>query len=269
MMSADNSSEIIHLLNEINTNLNNINTKIDFCCGNYNKAAEDIQKVYRGHTSRRDTRRTKATEDIQKVYRGHTSRRNTRRTMRPNITESLFTMPKEVGDRINEASRQVMPRSGIIISEGRFKGQALEEALLTLYKQNYFPGIDLNWIIESKLPYSDEYYGSKGTYFFSRFDKWYKMNHLSDSVSEMPRSDIVVPMGKYKGEFLQDAFLGILYDEEGEYDKESLAQWTDSVGLRFTGADNFARKFKQWYDTYYFPKIGGKRKKKKTRKKKR
>ena len=65
---------------EILNKLNDINVKLDLCCGNYDKATKDIQRVYRGHTSRRDTRRT----------------------MRPNITESLLNMPKDVGDRINE-----------------------------------------------------------------------------------------------------------------------------------------------------------------------
>ena len=82
----------------------------------------------------------------------------------------------------------------------------------------------------------------------------------------IPRSNIVVPKGKYKGQLLHDAFLNLLNDEGSQYDIES---WTDRVGLSRTGAQQFASNFREWYDKYYLPKIGGKRKKKKTRKKKR
>ena len=121
--------------------------------------------------------------------------------MRPNITESLFTMPKDVGDRINEL-----------------------------------------------IPETKEH-------------KQYQL------LRNMPRSNIVVPFGNYKGQLLHDAFLGILNNEQGpHYD---IASWTDRVGLSRTGAKQFARKLRKWYHKYYLPKIGGKRKKKKTRKKKR
>lgn len=69
---------------EILNRLDTLNTKIDICCGNYDKAAENIQRSYRGFTSRR----------------------NTRRTMKPNITESLLNMPGDISqmitDRVNE-----------------------------------------------------------------------------------------------------------------------------------------------------------------------
>ena len=43
---------------EIINKINDINSRLDACCGNYDKAITGIQKVFRGHTSRRNTRRT-------------------------------------------------------------------------------------------------------------------------------------------------------------------------------------------------------------------
>lgn len=65
---------------EILNRLDKLNTKIDICCGNYDKAAENIQRSYRGFTSRR----------------------NTRRTMKPNITESLLNMPGDFSQMITD-----------------------------------------------------------------------------------------------------------------------------------------------------------------------
>jgi hypothetical protein len=245
MMSADNSSEIIHLLNEINTNLNNINTKIDFCCGNYNKAAEDIQKVYRGHTSRR----------------------NTRRTMRPNITESLFTMPKEVGDRINElipeTRRQIkerqqetqrqkreqerlererkMPmmktkkgRHSNVVPSGPFSGQRLEEALLQLLIDD--PNYDIeSWARRIFAPTAADVAA---------------INAERNTANSNVGSGRDAPQRRRVIQRTFDARIERFQKQQGI-------------------AVEFARRFKIWYHKYYLPKIGGKRKKKKTRKKKR
>jgi hypothetical protein len=76
---------------EILNRLDTLNTKIDICCGNYDKASENIQRTYRGFTSRR----------------------NTRRTMKPNITESLLNMPGDISQMITDRVNELKPKETI------------------------------------------------------------------------------------------------------------------------------------------------------------
>lgn len=87
---------------EILNRLDTLNTKIDICCGNYDKAAENIQRTYRGFTSRR----------------------NTRRTMKPNITESLLNMPGDISQMITDRVNELKPETiGWTIFKNSQKGQ--------------------------------------------------------------------------------------------------------------------------------------------------
>jgi len=88
-------------MDEVLNKLDAINTKLDICCGNYDKLAEKIQSVYRGHLGR----------DIAKIER--------RSTIGPNVTDALLDMPKDFGDVISERVIAIkssqMPESDIIV----------------------------------------------------------------------------------------------------------------------------------------------------------
>ena len=76
---------------EILNRLDMLNTKIELCCGNYDKAAENIQRSYRGFRSRR----------------------NTRRKMKPNITEALLNMPGDFSHMITNRLSELRPKETI------------------------------------------------------------------------------------------------------------------------------------------------------------
>ena len=181
---------------EILNRLDTLNTKIDICCDNYDKAAENIQKTYKDYTindmymeilNRLDTLNTKidiccgnydkAAENIQRTYRGFTSRRNTRRTMKPNITESLLNMPGDISqmitDKVNELNRNIMPPlTDIRVPKGPFKGMKLHDVLYKKFRRGDFRsgrrGDDdiVSWTQQVML---DE----DGKLFVEKFKKWY------------------------------------------------------------------------------------------------
>ena len=129
-MDEDQSVSINHndMFQEIINRLDSLNTKIELCCDKYDEAAQGIQKAYRGHTSRRDTRRT----------------------MIPNITQSLQEMPGDfshkVLDRLNEVKITSMPKSEIIISPGsKWSGLYLHEALFNILIADVNYNID-GWV---------------------------------------------------------------------------------------------------------------------------
>ena len=216
---------------EILNKLNDINVKLDLCCGNYDKATKDIQRVYRGHTSRRDTRRT----------------------MRPNITESLFTMPKEVGDRINE----LIPETRRQIKEQ----ERLER--------------------ERQMPQSSLIVPDEGPYFKSQFAKLSDMSaDPSGSFSGQPLHNAMLQLLNDDPNYDIESWVMRIFTAasaaESILGNQRIMGVSSSANKRSRRyskhrplAVDFARRFKIWYDNYYLPKKGGKRKKKKTRKKKR
>lgn len=80
--------------------------------------------------------------------------------------------------------------------------------------------------------------------------------------NEMPITDIIVPIGKYEGQYLHEALFSILNNDR-EYD---ILSWTQRV-LLGEDAKLFAEEYKKWYFNTY--KKGGKKHKKcnKTKKK--
>lgn len=132
---------------EILNRLDTLNTKIDICCGNYDKAAENIQRTYRGFTSRR----------------------NTRRTMKPNITESLLNMPGDISqmitNRVSELKHNEMPITDIIVPTGKYEGQYLHDALFSILNSDREYNI-LPWTQRVLL-------GEDAKLFSEEYKKWY------------------------------------------------------------------------------------------------
>jgi len=115
-------------MEEILNKLNEINVKLDICCGNYDKATGNIQRVFRGQLGR----------NIHKKER---------RSTYQNVTEELLDFDKDLTDRLNSESEVDlalrMPESDIIV-EGNgsaWTGLPLHKALLNIL--NTDPNYDL------------------------------------------------------------------------------------------------------------------------------
>jgi hypothetical protein len=68
--------------------IDELESKLDICCGDMDKATRKIQRFTRGHQSRKDTKIMK-------------------RGKQPNITDALLDMPKDVGDLITTQRNKI------------------------------------------------------------------------------------------------------------------------------------------------------------------
>lgn len=274
---------------EILNRLDTLNTKIDICCGNYDKAAENIQRTYRGFTSRR----------------------NTRRTMKPNITESLLNMPGDISQMITDRVSELKPKETIgwtifkhtsacpgISVHGKYlirkKGLEYNKRLAIennwagmVYCNNGDIGFmrnmssNPNILIDNIEMYISGVtnFGDCDTYVIpgaslelikQKINEGFEVEFEDErdkiamdklKHNEMPITDIIVPIGKYEGQYLHDALFSILNNDR----KYDIVPWTQRV-LLDEDAKLFAEEYKKWYFNTY--KKGGKKHKKRNKTKK-
>ena len=91
---SDMQNEIMLLKQRIDE----LETKLDVCCGDMEKATRKIQRFTRGHQSRKNTKIMK-------------------RGKQPNITDALLDMPKDVGDLITTQRKIDYTKGWTIIKE--------------------------------------------------------------------------------------------------------------------------------------------------------
>ena len=273
---------------EILNRLDTLNTKIDICCGNYDKAAENIQRTYRGFTSRR----------------------NTRRTMKPNITESLLNMPGDISQMITDRVSELKPKETIgwtifknadgfngvpgpndsLIHQQIIKIKNIQDRKKFIIKNGYYgffihPSDTIlrwGWVRDQAKDVNDLIYhltprnnsngyvvpGASLELIKQKINEGFEVEFEDErdkiamdklKHNEMPITDIIVPIGKYEGQYLHDALFSIL-NSDREYD---ILPWTQRV-LLGEDAKLFAEEYKKWYFNTY--KKGGK-KRSKTKKK--
>ena len=78
----------------LNQRIDELESKLDICCGDMDKATRKIQRFTRGHQSRKDTKIMK-------------------RGKQPNITDALLDMPKDVGDLITTQRNKIPAQIGL------------------------------------------------------------------------------------------------------------------------------------------------------------